>query len=153
MKEQLLNAWRTNNKHNLLLIENISDTGFNASMSKRGGRTVGQQLVHMHNVRLTWLEQCAKDLLAGTSPLDKDEKIDGRILSAAFKSSGQAIEKLLERGWENEGIIKSFKGGLFAFFAYHIAHDAHHRGNILLTLKLCGEKIPDKLKWGLWEWK
>ena len=35
---------------------------------------------------------------------------------------------------------------------YFIAHESHHRGSILLTLKQCGEKIPDAVKWGLWEW-
>jgi uncharacterized damage-inducible protein DinB len=35
---------------------------------------------------------------------------------------------------------------------YFISHESHHRGSILLTLKQCGEKIPDAVKWGLWEW-
>ncbi|MCY7311772.1 MAG: hypothetical protein LH619_13430 [Chitinophagaceae bacterium] len=31
-------------------------------------------------------------------------------------------------------------------------HESHHRGNIQLTLKQSGEKIPDAVKSGWWEW-
>ena len=35
---------------------------------------------------------------------------------------------------------------------YITSHESHYRGNMLLTLKQAGEKIPDKIKWELWEW-
>ena len=35
---------------------------------------------------------------------------------------------------------------------YFISHESHHRGSIMLTLKQSGERIPDTVKWGLWEW-
>jgi hypothetical protein len=50
MKEQLLDAWRINNRMNLLLMDNITDTGMQKTLSTRGGRTVYTQLVHVHNV-------------------------------------------------------------------------------------------------------
>ena len=152
MKEQLLKAWETNNRHNLALIKAISATGMKCTMSKRGGRTVALQLAHVHNVRISWLELSAKDLWKETSPLDKNEDATQKMLADAFTSSGKAIAKLLERSWDNNGAIKNFKSGLLPFLSYLISHEAHHRGNILLTLKLCDEKIPVKVKWGLWEW-
>jgi len=48
--------------------------------------------------------------------------------------------------------IKSFKSGVIPFLGYLIHHEAHNRGNILLTLKLSKFKLPTELKYGLWEW-
>jgi len=44
------------------------------------------------------------------------------------------------------------KKGVIPMLGYFVSYESHHRGNILLSLKQSGEKIPDALKWGLWEW-
>jgi uncharacterized damage-inducible protein DinB len=71
MKEQLLETWRINHRMNLLVINNTTDTGMEKSLSARGGRTIFQQWVHIHNVRMQWLEVCAKDIFARYKVLDK----------------------------------------------------------------------------------
>jgi hypothetical protein len=38
--EQLLEAWRTNNRISLFLIDHISDEGMKSTLSKRGGRNL-----------------------------------------------------------------------------------------------------------------
>lgn len=35
---------------------------------------------------------------------------------------------------------------------YFTAHEAQHRGDILLVLKQKGFKLPKELKDGIWEW-
>ena len=59
---QLLEAWHTNNRINLVLIDGISDEGLRSSLSTRGGRDVARQFAHLHNVRVYQMEQRAKDL-------------------------------------------------------------------------------------------
>ena len=152
MKEQLLNAWRINNGMNLLMMDNITDAGMQKTLSTRGGRTVYLQLVHVHNVRMNWLEVCAKDVFKKYKPVDKEAPFNRKILHKAFEDSARGIEELFDRSWDNGGTVKSFKTGLIPMLGYFISHESHHRGNILLTLKQCGEKIPDSVKWGLWEW-
>jgi len=98
------------------------------------------------------LEVCAKDLFTKYKKLNKEDAFDRKVLRKAFEDSAKGIEELLSRSWDDGGKVKSFKTGVIPMLGYFISHESHHRGNILLTLKQCGEKIPDKVKWGLWEW-
>lgn len=152
MKEQLIEAWRINNRMNLLLIDNTSDEGMQQTLSTRGGRTVYLQLVHVHNVRMTWLEVVAKDIFSKHKTLDKEAKYDKKLLRKTLEDSAKAIEQFIDRSWDEGGKVKGFKTGLFPFVSYLISHESHHRGSIMLTLKQNGMKLPDTLKWGLWEW-
>lgn len=152
MKEQLLAAWQTHHKMNLLLIDNITDAGMQKTLSTRGGRRVYEQFIHIHNVRVQWLEVCAKDIYKKYKVLDKEAAFDRKGLRKAIEDSAKGIEELLSRSWDDAGKVKGFKKGVIPMLGYFISHESHHRGNILLTLKQSGEKIPDTVKWGLWEW-
>ena len=152
MKDQLHEAWRTNNKIDLLFIELIDDKGMHKTLSARGGRTVYEQLIHMHNVRMQWLDITAKEISKKYKPIGKDAHYNKETLFESFEDSGKGIEKLIDKSWEKDGKVASFKKGLIPFISYLIAHEGHHRGSILLTLKQCGVKVPDELKWGIWDW-
>jgi uncharacterized damage-inducible protein DinB len=101
---------------------------------------------------MNWMAVAAKDLSKKYKSLNKEQPYDRKLLRKSFEDSGAAIEELIDRSWEEDGTMKGFKKGLIPFIAYLIAHDAHHRGHAMLTLKQCGLKLPDVLKWGLWEW-
>jgi uncharacterized damage-inducible protein DinB len=36
--------------------------------------------------------------------------------------------------------------------AYFVAHESHHRGNILLMLKQCGHRIDSGASYAIWDW-
>ncbi len=152
MKEQLRETWQIHHRMNELLINNTSDAGMLKTLSTKGGRTIFLQWVHIHNVRMQWLEITAKDIFQKYKPLDKNIDFDRTTLLTSLKESASGIEELLSRSWDDGGKVKGFKKGLIPMLGYFVAHESHHRGNIMLTLKLSAEKIPDSVKWGLWEW-
>jgi len=152
MKEQLLKAWEINQDMNKLVIGHTTDAGMQKTLSTRGGRTVYQQWVHIHNARVKWLEVSARDVFKEQKALDKQTPFKREQLIQSLNDSADGVAALLARGWDDGGKVKSFKTGVIPLLGYFISHESHHRGNILLTLKQCGEKIPDALKWGLWEW-
>jgi uncharacterized damage-inducible protein DinB len=52
---QIVDTWNINNRINLYLLEAIPPEALN-DISTSKGRTVAQQVAHLHNVRLMWLK-------------------------------------------------------------------------------------------------
>jgi uncharacterized damage-inducible protein DinB len=150
--EQILETWQINNRVNLMLIDHIPEAGLRSTLSTRGGRDVARQFAHMHNVRVGWLDVCATDLKKGLETFGKDDEPSKAELKKALNASADAIAKLLQRGAEAGGKIKGFKRGVIPMLGYFIAHEGHHRGSILLTLKQTGNKVSTEVQYGIWDW-
>lgn len=105
-----------------------------------------------YNVRMQWLEVSAKDIFSKYSILNKESAFDRKALRKAFEDSAKGVEELFSRSWDDGGKIKSFRKGVIPMLGYFISHESHHRGSIILILKQTSDKIPDAVKWGLWEW-
>ena len=127
MKEQLIDAWQINNRMNLLFIDTIDDEGMQKTLGPRRGRTVYLQLVHVHNVRMGWIEVAAKDIFKKYKQLDKEAPYDKKHLRKSFEQSGRSVEELIDRSWNDGGKVRGFKKGLIPMISYLIAHEAHHR--------------------------
>lgn len=149
MKE-LIETWHIHNRINLYLLDAV-DENFLADTAASKGRSVGEQFAHLHNVRLMWLKASMPDLLSGQTKIEKSSKLTKKLLSTELMSSADAIATLLSNGFET-GKIKGFKPHPAAFFGYLVAHESHHRGQIVLSLKQSGHPIDQKTQYGLWEW-
>jgi uncharacterized damage-inducible protein DinB len=70
----------------------------------------------------------------------------------ALDASRAALRDVLQSALESDGRIKGLRPDVAAFFAYLIAHDAHHRGQIAMLARQAGHPIPQKAMFGMWEW-
>ncbi len=147
---EVLDTWVIHNRINLYLLDAIDQQYFTDALASKG-RNVWEQFAHMHNVRLMWLKAAAPELLEGQIKLEKEAEISKAALTQRLTESANAILQLLEKGIA-EGKIKNFKPHPTAFLDYLIAHESHHRSQVIIALKQSGHKIDQKVMFGLWEW-
>jgi uncharacterized damage-inducible protein DinB len=153
MLEQLIEAWQINHRVTLKLLKTLSDEALHATLSTRGGRDVARQLAHLHEVRAAYAEITSKtNREAKLLHFAKGESPSKKQLATALDASAKGIETTIRESWARDGQVTGFKRGLIPLISYLIAHESHHRGSILLTLKQTGHKLSDQLKWGLWDW-
>lgn len=146
----LIETWQIHNRIHLYLLDAIARESLTDQAASKG-RTVGEQFAHIHNVRLMWLKSAAPELLEPLLKLEKDMTLTVSDLKTHLSQSSEAIEKVINMGLET-GKVKGFKPHATAFVGYLIAHEAHHRGQITLSLKQSGHPIDKKTQFGLWEW-
>jgi uncharacterized damage-inducible protein DinB len=148
---QLLETWAIHNRINLYVLDAIQPAWLK-DVSPAKGRKVGEQLAHIHNVRLMWLKVVAPDLLKKIGKVEKEKAGDKNLLRRSLTTSGEAIKDVLQKSLESDGKVKGFKPHAPAFLGYLIAHEAHHRAQLVLVLKQCGHPLPTKILYGMWEW-
>jgi len=151
--EQVLATWRDNERINRLLLEQIPADGLAAvPLLKDGkpgrGRDVGRMFAHLFDARMSHMRNKEKDAAGKMPAFEKGATPSRRDLLRALEVSGKAVELRLSGAIEGGETIHT-KHPL-NFLAYLIAHDSHHRGQMLLALKQNGFKLTDELRWGPW---
>lgn len=146
----LIETWEISHRMNEFLLTGIKEEYFK-DMPVSKGRNVGEQFANLHNVRLMWITVATPDLMPSLKKIEKGNPLTKKILLDAFEKSTTAITEVLQRGIA-AGKIKGFKPHAEAFLGYIIAHEAHHRGQIILALKENGHLPDKKILYGLWEW-
>ncbi len=150
--KEILEALRTNTRINLYLIDRISAAGMKCTLSKRGGRDVALQFAHLHNNRVWHLQKRAKDLAVGLKVFPSKVTPSKAELKKALTGSQRALETFFTDLVAGKAKRRGFKKGVATTLAYFVAHESHHRGSIILTLKESGHALNRDTAYAIWDW-
>jgi uncharacterized damage-inducible protein DinB len=64
----------------------------------------------------------------------------------------EPVKGFIEECCTGERKKHGFKKGIGVSVGNLIAHESHHRGSILLTLKQCGQEVDSKTQYAIWDW-
>ena len=158
--ETILAAWRTNSRVTAYLVEHLPAALWDASVPGAPRRTVRMIAGHLHNARCMWLKTLGKEHgIAVPASVDR-RTVVRRELRAALEQSSRGIEALLAFGLEAGGHVPPTKAYVWRnlpldvphVLTYFVAHEGHHRGQIVMLARQLGHRLPNDVSAGLWQW-
>lgn len=145
----LVAAWRKNEEQTLSLLDAVPAKHLADRYDERT-RTVAAQLAHLHNWRVDQVvRRGGRALARGPGPFERGAQPGKRELRAALVASGKAMGAFLQRCAE-AGEVRSWGGPPETYLGYLITHEEHHRALAIVSLRLCGHRLPSTLTDGRW---
>jgi len=160
LRATVLSAWQTNNRVTSYLIENIPSDLWGAAIPGVPQRTVRMIAAHLHNARCRWIKTLGREH-GITAPVRVDHwTVSRRQLVAALKQSNGGMLALLRLGLAEGGTVPPSRAYVWRnlpldvghVLTYFVAHEAHHRGQIIMAGRQLGLRLPRATTDGLWQW-
>ena len=161
-REALAEAYLVNDEMNQMVLEYLDPRAWRLKPpgSGAGARPIVAIVTHVHNIRRKWIRLSATQMKL---PVELDrarcsQKQARTALAASARSCAEMIREALrgEKGripkFHRDGWAPKWTSGA-GMFAYMVAHDAHHRGQVCMLAHQLGYKLPMKAISGMWAWE
>ena len=153
VNDSLKESWRINTEINLNLLEHLNLEMLN-TQPPGAGLSVAQHIVHMIDALISWGMFFDKPRFSSIPDLyePKNEVLDPLkdvgVLRNVMKVSRELALEAAEAATD-KGKLPYYS--IETLLIHIIAHDAHHRGQIMLALKTAGFTLPsNNAIWSPW---
>jgi uncharacterized damage-inducible protein DinB len=160
LAETIVPVWKTANRVTVFLIEHLPTELWAAIVPGAPRRTVRMIAGHIHNARCMWIKTLGKEYgIAVPESVDR-RHVKPKQLVQALDRSSRGMVSLLTLGCENGGTIppsasytwRNLPLDVGHVLAYFVAHEGHHRGQIVMLARQSGCRLPLEVTAGLWQW-
>jgi uncharacterized damage-inducible protein DinB len=160
LRKTILDTWKTNNRVTVFLVEHLPAELWEAKLPGGSRRNVRRLAVHLHNARCMWIKTLGKEHGFAVPRNVDPYKGKPKELIAALERSGTGILDLLRFGCDQGGSIpdsscyvwRNLPLDVGHVLGYFVAHEAHHRGQIVMLARQLGCRLPVEVTGGLWQW-
>jgi len=151
-------AWRTNDRVTRYLVERLPAAAWAREVPGVPRKTVRTVAAHIHNARCRWIKALGAGHGVSAPPLVDLRRVSRAELARALARSSEGIVRLIELGSASGGRVpgaawQNFPTDLPHFLTYFVAHEAHHRGQLILVARQLGFLLPAEVVGGVWQWK
>ena len=160
LRTTVRSAWATNNRVTVAFVEQLPSALWGAPVPGVPHRTVCMIAAHLHNARCQWIRTLGREHGVPVPRRVDHRKVTRRALAVALRRSGRGIDALLELGLAAGGQVPPSRGYVWRnlpldvghVLAYFVAHEAHHRGQIVMLARQLGLRLPPTVINDLWQW-
>jgi uncharacterized damage-inducible protein DinB len=157
-RNMLLDAWRTNNRVTVFFVEHLPKELWEAKVPGAPRRTVRMIAGHIHNARCMWIKTLGKEFGIVVPRAVNRQKVSPKELILALGHSSRGIISLLKLGCDRGGTIPASSSYTWRnlpldvghVLTYFVAHEGHHRGQIVMLARQLGYRLPVEITGGLW---
>ena len=159
LADAVIAAWKTSNRVTVYLFENLPSEVWPMTVPGASRRTVRMIAGHIHNARCMWIKMLGKGHGIRAPKSVSRHTVTRRELVPALERSSRGILELLELGINQGGRIPAsgvawlnLPVDVAHVLSYLVAHEGHHRGQIVLLARQTGHRLPSEITAGLWQW-
>ena len=160
LRTTIIAAWRTNSLVTSRFVEQLPLELWDSPIPGMPRRTVRTVAAHLHNARSRWVKTLGREHGITVPALVDLRRVTRRSLVSALSRSSRGIEALLELGIAAGGQVPPSKGYVWRnlpldvghVLTYFAAHEAHHRGQLVMVARQLGHRLPSEVVNGLWQW-